>query len=740
MKLHKLSSVITVLILLSAVAQIASPVKAQTCAGEDEDQANRYLQLATTFENQGEMNKAAEYYELAALSPCPDQVTMGIDGLERVLNQRNNWLIRYLNDLDRLSLTIGLGAIQFVGIFVIAYIFVRIVLWRIARSRQLVIMPLEDHMNVGQGELVAEALVSKIHEIRLIHSDKPIGVITPSENVDMPSFSNMTYRDSLLKALGGIDSFDVSGMGLPIGSLLSSIVNWFDMGRTRIHGHVRIVGTEIEIVVRLEEGRDGRCGKLWRISKPAYDDIDDSETLQEIIEELSYHILMDTTTEGWGTSSPNALRFYTRGLMEIRKFYTSDSRDINALRKAHELFVLALRDDPIYSYATYNLGIVELNLGNYENAINHFKDLELLEIQPYKAEIYYNMGIAYYYRTRDWAYDMAEDAFEEVLKCYPQSPKHAYHRQLLSLTYSGLILVNAQKSRLEPPNMDDLYSASLEHFQSAKELAIGNSTITAQALYSMAVLYQNRRNWVEAEKYIQKALALNPYHWRAYTTYGQISLAIKDYDKAIMVLDKAINLSPSYEYAQYLLGRALTAKGQPAEAISAFAKAPNIARAHDEWGRILALNGDYDQAIDQFEQAAVMNSQFSDAFGNIAWYLAEGDMLGGEGFQRAVESAKREIELCKKTPREWHGYAILGHVYYYHRDLDAAREALDTANKLNKNSSQIYYYLSMIDFDEGDYQSARENLIKLFQLKIKDDWQNKATILMNEIKRKLEEN
>jgi hypothetical protein len=46
----------------------------------------------------------------------------------------------------------------------------------------------------------------------------------------------------------------------------------------------------------------------------------------------------------------------------------------------------------------------------------------------------------------------------------------------------------------------------------------------------------------------------------------------------------------------------------------------------------------------------------------------------------------------------------------------------------------------MIDFDEGDYQGARGKLIKLFQLNIKDEWHNKATKLMNEIKGKLEEN
>jgi tetratricopeptide (TPR) repeat protein len=556
----------------------------------------------------------------------------------------------------------------------------------------------------------------------------------------MPSFSNMTYQDSLLKALGGIDSFDVSGMGLPIGSLLSSIVNWFDMGRTRIYGHVRKVGIEIEIVVRLEEGRDGRCGKLWRVSKPVSDGGDNSETLQEIIEELAYHILMDTTPGGWGTSSPVALRSYTNGILEIRKFYTSDSRDLNALRNAHKLFDLALRDDPIYSYAAYNLGIVELNLGNYEDAINHFKELKQLEIQPYKAEIYYNMGIAYYYRTLDWAYDVAENAFSEVLKCYPRYPKKVYDRQLLSLTYSGLILINAQKSRLEPPDFGELYSSSLKHFEKAKALAAGDNTITAQALYSLAVLYQNRRSWDEAEIYIQEALALNPYHWRAYTTYGQISLARKDHKKAISVLRKAINLSPNYEYAHYLLGQAYTMDDQTMKAIESYAKAPNIARAHNEWGRILALRSEYDKAVGKFEQAAAMNSQFSDAFGNIAWYLAEGGMLEGQGFQRAVEAARREIELCKKSPREWHGYAVLGHVYYYHQDLNASREALNTAKQLNRYSTQVYYYLAMIDFDEGEYQSARENLIKLFQLKIKDDWHNKAATMMNEIKRKLEDN
>jgi tetratricopeptide (TPR) repeat protein len=216
-------------------------------------------------------------------------------------------------------------------------------------------------------------------------------------------------------------------------------------------------------------------------------------------------------------------------------------------------------------------------------------------------------------------------------------------------------------------------------------------------------------------------------------------LAKREYKKAISVLRKAIHLSPNYEYAHYLLGRAYTADGKTVEAISAFAKAPNIARAYDEWGRILAKKGDYELAVEKFEKAAEMNTKFSDAFGNIAWYLAEGGLLVGDGLSRAVQAAKREIELCKDTNRDWHGYAVLGHIYYCNRDLESAREALDEALKLTKNSTQVYYYQALVDFDEGNYHNSRDNLIELFKLNEKDEWHNKAVILMNEVKEKLSE-
>jgi tetratricopeptide (TPR) repeat protein len=718
------------------LASMTNKANAQTCSPQMQEETNRLLSLARTFENNKEWDKAAEYYEKVALSSCTELAQEGRQGLERSLNLRNNWFGQYFNQLQKTSLLVATSAIQLIGIFFIALVVAKFILWRIDRSEQWIILPLEDQTGNDRGNATAEALVTNIHDIRLLYSQKPLGLISPSEEVDLPSFSGIQNKQNFLTAVANFDSLDVSGIGLPVGSILSSIVRWLDLGRRRLYGIIQENSEMIELTIRMEIGRNGKCVNIWRASAELDKYDDESETLGTIIDEICCKILLDTIPEVWGTSSANALRFYTVGLKTLYTYYDSQSRDKQSLLEACDNFSKALQIDPTFDRATYNLALVKLNLGDSESAVELFKNILLINESDFAPEIFYNLGVAYYQRTLNWAYDQAEVAFANVVSYYNQSRQGNYDTRVLALTYCGLTCIAAQRlsqARRDPVVLKETYEEGLASCQKALELSSGNKSIIAQAYYSKGILQLNSKKHAEALDSIRKAIQLNPYHWKAYAALGQLAMDEEEYDEAIRALEKTTTLSPDYQYAHYLLGRAYTRKEDWDKAINSYAKAPRISRSHDEWGRILAEKGHYEEAIERFEHAININSKLADAYANLAWYMAEREIDDPEKKKKAKDAALRAVDLTKGKSNNWHKLAVLGHVYYYGGDYPSAREALEESRTLRPDSPQIFYYLALTAVAEKNYEKAKQDLIKLFNLKEQGVWREKAVKLMHEV-------
>jgi hypothetical protein len=224
---------------------------------------------------------------------------------------------------------------------------------------------------------VTEAILNILLEPRFIHS-RSSTTISYAENADLPSFSGLTQRESLISALNSLDTFDLSGMGLPIGSILGSIATWLELGGQRLRGNIRRIDDRVEIAVRHEVGRSGKCFKIWRESSSVDNgDLGASQAFNEMIEKLSYRILIDIIPGSWETNSAEALRAYTAGLTAYEQFDISQRRgDGRALLEKSRLFFEAARKhDPTFLMAKYYLGLVELNFGNYDRSIDHLKGL-----------------------------------------------------------------------------------------------------------------------------------------------------------------------------------------------------------------------------------------------------------------------------------------------------------------------------------------------------------------------------
>lgn len=708
-------------------------VKAQSCTLEEEKAGSQHLAMAKIYEERSEWEEAIEIYTQLTVSPCNAIADEAFDGLQRTVALKSSWYTQVQEQFFAFSLS----AVIFIVLGALVFFSAKVFVWTVDKADKWIVMPFIDLTGNESGDAVAESLVNKVHEIRLLLSKFPNIRVGFSKNIDLPSFTATTHRNFLLSAVSSLDSLDVSGIGLPVGSSLSSVIRWLDFGGHRLVGSIQQWENRLEINVRLEEGRAGKCTKVWKIISTENTNDLVGSSLVYLIDSLAYRILFDITPEKWGTSSATAFQAFLKGIEHFNTYYDSHSRDTEALQKAKTSLLTAVQVDPTYQPAIFQLALAHINKGEYDEAIILLKGI--LKHSEFQPEIYYNLGVSYYQKTNDWAYSEAERFFREVLDGFSNTQIMEENRKLLALTHCGLVSITAQHSRVNNADLEILFETGTEHYKSAIKLAEEDQEIVAQAKYSLALLHLNRKEFNEALLLIEDALAYNPYHWRGYTAFGQTAAAIGAYDIAINSLKKATLLSPDYEYAYYQLGRVYMLSNIPDKALlalEAFSKAPTIASAHNEKGKIYAEQlHNYEEGIRCFINATELNSKSAEAYANIAWYLAEGGLLDESDGEQATVAATRAVEITQR--KDWHKLAVLGRVYYGCGEFEKARLALNEASQLDGRAPQVYYHLAQVYFSELELQQARQHLIALFKLEKQGVWKSKGVHLMREIENQL---
>jgi tetratricopeptide (TPR) repeat protein len=704
-------------------------VQAQTCTTEEEQRGNQLLALAEIYVQQRQWEKAAGLYAEAALSQCPAISSNALDRLDSTLAAEAS-LQTFIQENLR---TIVLAVAGIVLIFLIAKIFV----WYIDRTDKWIVVPFVDLSGNKAGDGIAESLVTKMHRVRLLYSNPPDVLFAFSERIDLPSFSVATQKKSLLSSLSALDSLDVIGINLPLGSALSSMIGWLDLGARRLVGSIQQYNNRLEISVRLEEGRGAKCTRIWKVSSEL--DAASNELDLTVMDELVYRILFDIAPGEWGTASVAALEAFTEGLEQLNSYYESRFRDKVALQHAKDRLAKAVQIDPAYYSAVYHLGIVNLNAGDYKQAIDLLASL--LKQTEFQPELYYNLGVAHYQRALGWSrnkYRKAEEFFDRIVIGFSEERSNSEEdKKLLGLAYCGLTMIVAQRIRAKHSDPGQSFADGKAHYEKAVALAssIHDSEVYAQVQYSMGILHLMCGQYDQAFVLLEDALTHNPYHWRAYTALGQVALASGRHTDAISSLTKAILLSPDYEYAHYQLGQAYalsTLANKNELAIESFSKAPTISRAHLEMGRIIAeRTGIHEDGIRHFRRAIELNSKLVDAHASLAWHLAEGSLLQGNGKVEALAAAKRAVKITKSM--DWHKLAILGRIYYECHEYQKALTTLQRAKQINPTAPQVYYYLALVRITENADQEAKDLLISLLSLKNLGIWKHKAVTLMRTI-------
>ncbi len=244
-------------------------------------------------------------------------------------------------------------------------------------------------------------------------------------------------------------------------------------------------------------------------------------------------------------------------------------------------------------------------------------------------------------------------------------------------------------------------------------------------------------DYVNAEVHYLKAIETNPNNVEALAKYGFLLLTyLKQTDRSIEVLSKAVQLSPGYADAQYNLGIALIEKERFPEAEAHLMEAirldpenfearinlawtfssqnkwpaaieqleaalkiqPDSAQAQNRLGQALHKQGEMDRAFACFEKAVTFDSQLAEARYNLGAILAERGNIS--------DALPHLEEATRLEPEKISWLDFLAQIQIATKDLERGRETLERVLKLNPASPQAHRSLGWIFVQQGALDQA----------------------------------
>jgi Flp pilus assembly protein TadD len=124
----------------------------------------------------------------------------------------------------------------------------------------------------------------------------------------------------------------------------------------------------------------------------------------------------------------------------------------------------------------------------------------------------------------------------------------------------------------------------------------------------LAVLYARQHNRQKAVVEFELALKEHPKDADLLNDLGYFHLEHDEWTQAETSLTKALELAPKHERARINLGLALAYQGRSAESLAAFTPAIGEAAAHSNLAMILSQQGKADEARQEFQKAAELDS------------------------------------------------------------------------------------------------------------------------------------
>jgi tetratricopeptide (TPR) repeat protein len=183
------------------------------------------------------------------------------------------------------------------------------------------------------------------------------------------------------------------------------------------------------------------------------------------------------------------------------------------------------------------------------------------------------------------------------------------------------------------------------------------------------------------EKYMQ-TLKLDNSVFTVWEQVMYLNFELRDFDALLKTSNDALDLFPNKAKAYYLNGVANSEKGNYDDAIDGFQQALMMsarnermqADIHGRLGEVYHNSKKYAKSDKSFEKALKLNPDAYTILDSYSFHLA----LRGENLEKAQQMSKRSIELKPNEPRLQDTY---GWILYKMKNFDGAKEWLEKALK-----------------------------------------------------------
>jgi tetratricopeptide (TPR) repeat protein len=206
--------------------------------------------------------------------------------------------------------------------------------------------------------------------------------------------------------------------------------------------------------------------------------------------------------------------------------------------------------------------------------------------------------------------------------------------------------------------------------------------------------------------HLEAAIELAPTRAEPHRILGRVYLANQQYDSGVNELRTAVRLSPGDERARLVLADALVDTGRDPEAeqtLRATIEAvPASGQAHYSLGRLYQRQGQYPQALREFEKAVT----FGPLLGLNGLYKIIGALnVDQQNFDAAIDAYARRVDV---HPNDAAAHQDLGRIYARLGRHDEARAEFAVVLLLNPDHVDAYAALAQVHLTDRQYVQAAE--------------------------------
>lgn len=410
-----------------------------------------------------------------------------------------------------------------------------------------------------------------------------------------------------------------------------------------------------------------------------------------------YELLVDLLDNGEISDSE-------RNILNKRKekYSISDSRasEIEEFAREERLKNLKPQNDSETSY-------YELILDFMENGIVSESNRKILNKRLEK----YGITEA---RAKELEYFAKQEYLESKKVKFESEEEKEYYEFIVDLMENGAISENSRKI-LDKRKIK--FGISETRAKELEEFAKQNNSASSNDLLEEGKTYYNNGEYDKAIEIFKKAVELNPNDddsWRllgnSYNRNGQIEEAIKYYLKAA-------ELNPDDSRNWFNLGISYSNNEQYKEAINSFLKVvelnPDDSYSWYGLGNSYIKNKQVEDAIKSLLKATELNSNDYQSWLDLAI-----SYIHNEQYEEAIGPLLKAIEL---NPNNAGDLSLLGYVYKINGQYEEAIKYLSKAKELNPDGFDNWYELGEAYLNNGQFQEAIETLLKAVELNPDED-------------------